>query len=1339
MSPYGEERLVGILTVSAIFFAPAILSLLSMRSRSTNKKCALSAVFFFGIWYLTAALGILGMQMPQVVNVLLGLVLLAGFPASIILAIFGLLELARHPRRREKGKKRAIAVLVLCGLMLVSMLFALVAGVVNNRQTANLPEKTLTYDDLNFQITPPRPWMEAGVKLNSDATVSLLHGSPEIFAIIIAEKVGMASPLTSESLAGFVKNRLASASPSTSISTPLPAREQGMDVVKLEGRTDAGVFQTFWLAVHNGYSYQLICWGNLRFQDEIQSQAALLASQFNIIDPTRKGRLPGEEPVTDFHSSGYGFTVKTSDSEWTRPWRDLANDAPLAEFGTLSTDGKGALTVTPVYLFGTNPGLDALRDSVITRLKGYSSNVVASDETRYTRDGFEGIALTVERTAEGQRFIHRIRILKGKDRVYVLDAWHTKSSESELPYLDEELDLVAIDPEPQSSPDPGALEQQEAIRHAFVFNDIGMSYFKLRQYPESLEYFRRAFEFTKSDPSILGNGLEALLRAGKYKEGLEYANQYIDKFPQDKEPALTRALLQSLAGDPDGSIRNYADVFSTGYRNDEHFTTYLGLLSRQGEENRAIDECEKYLAQGDSTAIRIEEAWLYCKTKNSDKAIALLKEQEAKHPADPILAQAIADIQFSAENYTETISLCEKLIADGYESAYTTFLLGRARFAIKRYPEAKEAFEASLKKDPTNRDVRSFLDFVSGMLGEGENSAVKNPIDPVPVPEGAPGSPEEGGSAEYLRDWGAYYTRKTTSLSYAKDKENKITRRGTLKILDSNSVSKFSTLQFPFDPLSEELFVNSLVVKDAAGKTVSEGKVSDCYIVDDKSSDTATQRKSLCVPVRGLQPGHTLEYCVTWRDLGTEGHAPFFQHTFSDSVPVLQSALFLYASPGFCKSLKNQAVPEPLHTDGALCWVVNTPVVYKHEPFQEPVEKFLPTVWIDGSASEWKPLCADYLSSISEKLKGDRTIRETAQRETAGLKSGEEKIPALCRFVQRSLVYKAIEFGRRARIPNTPQEILDNKYGDCKDHAVLLRQLLEESGITAHLVLVNTNGGIQKTLPSLDQFNHMIVFIPDKDGGRFVDCTGKEMSVETRAPIALGGKEVLILEKENPRFATIPPMTSKIGILRRIDLTPDMKTTIHDKVQMEGYPAICLRQLLNAVEPMERKTALIRELTASVPSIEIENIEIENANLPGIPLVIDISYFAKQRFHKSRDQLVGRIPVLWEHFFLSDDPSEKRQSPFCLNYPIEISGTSTFTIPGGFKIQDESPVTGSIKNRFITSRMTEKRTDDESRLDFTLSVGSGHFPAEAYKEYQKEIKLVLDSLEPEIILKKSEG
>jgi len=65
------------------------------------------------------------------------------------------------------------------------------------------------------------------------------------------------------------------------------------------------------------------------------------------------------------------------------------------------------------------------------------------------------------------------------------------------------------------------------------------------------------------------------------------------------------------------------------------------------------------------------------------------------------------------------------------DSVPAHFLKGRSELGLKWYREAKASFETAAKLAPANKDIASYLDYVSGLVGEGSNTLLKEPIEMV--------------------------------------------------------------------------------------------------------------------------------------------------------------------------------------------------------------------------------------------------------------------------------------------------------------------------------------------------------------------------------------------------------------------------------------------------------------------------------------------------------------------------------------------------------------------------------------------------------------------------------
>jgi transglutaminase-like putative cysteine protease len=88
-----------------------------------------------------------------------------------------------------------------------------------------------------------------------------------------------------------------------------------------------------------------------------------------------------------------------------------------------------------------------------------------------------------------------------------------------------------------------------------------------------------------------------------------------------------------------------------------------------------------------------------------------------------------------------------------------------------------------------------------------------------------------------------------------------------------------------------------------------------------------------------------------------------------------------------------------------------------------------------------------------------------------------ERLLATLHFVQREVRYLGIEVGIGSLAPRAPHEVLEHRFGDCKDKALLTVWMLRALGIDAQPALVNTRleRAIEQYSPSPGLFDHVVV------------------------------------------------------------------------------------------------------------------------------------------------------------------------------------------------------------------------------------------------------------------------
>ena len=109
-------------------------------------------------------------------------------------------------------------------------------------------------------------------------------------------------------------------------------------------------------------------------------------------------------------------------------------------------------------------------------------------------------------------------------------------------------------------------------------------------------------------------------------------------------------------------------------------------------------------------------------------------------------------------------------------------------------------------------------------------------------------------------------------------------------------------------------------------------------------------------------------------------------------------------------------------------------------------------------------------------------IRALAERLTAGASDDRAKVKALYTWVAQNIRYVSISLGDGRLVPRPASAVLHNRYGDCKDHVVLLESLLTAVGIASSPALINSGSSyLFSTIGSHYPVDHVITYVPHLD------------------------------------------------------------------------------------------------------------------------------------------------------------------------------------------------------------------------------------------------------------------
>lgn len=168
-----------------------------------------------------------------------------------------------------------------------------------------------------------------------------------------------------------------------------------------------------------------------------------------------------------------------------------------------------------------------------------------------------------------------------------------------------------------------------------------------------------------------------------------------------------------------------------------------------------------------------------------------------------------------------------------------------------------------------------------------------------------------------------------------------------------------------------------------------------------------------------------------------------------------------------------------------------------------------------------QPVADRFARGMDAKMVLGPTLRELALHQTEGLSDTAAKAQALYDWVRKNIRYNAVYLGAGGWVPHDIEHILDRRYGDCKDHVLLLMALLKAVDVKAVPAMINT--GNDYALNNVaSPFNHVIVYIPTLD--RYIDPTDIRVPFE-ELPFYDRGKPVLLARAENSSVGRTPVLT----------------------------------------------------------------------------------------------------------------------------------------------------------------------------------------------------------------------
>ena len=395
-------------------------------------------------------------------------------------------------------------------------------------------------------------------------------------------------------------------------------------------------------------------------------------------------------------------------------------------------------------------------------------------------------------------------------------------------------------------------------------------------------------------------------------------------------------------------------------------------------------------------------------------------------------------------------------------------------------------------------------------------NAIRVPLDSV----AAPGS-SSGGVEDLLAD------RQTRLEAHDRIAYSHYAMRA----ITGDGVADAAHVQVSFDPTYETLTLHSIKVH--RGSQVFSRLVAARVKLLQREKDLEARiydgRKTADVMVEDVRIGDVVEYDYTIRGVNPAlGQRQAGSYDLQWRVPLqsLYARLMVAEGRDLRIAARNTTVQPQVQRRGG--WVDYVWQAHDVAAFAQDDDE---PGWYDPSAivqwsefPDWASVAAWALPFY--RVDADQGPELRAQVESIAHASADpgKRLVATLRFVQREVRYLGIEVGVGSYAPRPPRQVIDHRFGDCKDKVLLTVWMLRALDIEAQPALVNTRltRGLDQYQPGSGLFDHVVVHA--RVGGReyWLDPTRSEQKGALDSVSQASFGRALVVDAATTGLASMP-------------------------------------------------------------------------------------------------------------------------------------------------------------------------------------------------------------------------
>ncbi len=324
---------------------------------------------------------------------------------------------------------------------------------------------------------------------------------------------------------------------------------------------------------------------------------------------------------------------------------------------------------------------------------------------------------------------------------------------------------------------------------------------------------------------------------------------------------------------------------------------------------------------------------------------------------------------------------------------------------------------------------------------------------------------------------------------------------------------------------------------------------------------------------------------------------PIIKANFTLTLPKEKKLLIKELNSGY-NNFGAELKPQVQEKDGRLIYSWR----FKNIPQILPESNMPPQVEINpalliSTFSNWQDIYNWWWGLARDKIQVNEAIKQKVKELTRGKASDEDRLRAIYNFCAKDIRYVAVEYGQAGYEPHPAGDIFKNKYGDCKDQAILLVTMLKEAGLSAWPVLIGTKNyyNLNEDFPST-LFNHCIAAVSLGGEIIFMDPTAETCSFGD-LPGDDQDRKVLFFKKNGYEIKTTPLYSGRHNLMKqelKLKIAPDESIAAEKDIFTSGVYQQAQRRWLLYTPPELIRDALEERIQGVSIGAKLDKYNIDN-------------------------------------------------------------------------------------------------------------------------------------------------